>query len=142
YPDHFSANLVAFAYDDGGRYQPATDTWTPIPTTGFYRFGHTAVWSGAEMLLLGGSYVTYSGSTPTIKATSPVGERYNPSSGTWTALPSAGEPSGGLTFWTGTEMLVLGSPGARYNPGTDSWTVLNYSGLSSRATDGATGVWT
>ena len=45
--------------NDGGRYNPATDTWTPIPNTlpntPIARHGHTAVWTGTEMIIWGGN---------------------------------------------------------------------------------------
>src|SRR5256885_11564750 len=41
----------------GGRYSPATDTWTDTSTAGapLARSGHTAVWTGTEMLIWGGN---------------------------------------------------------------------------------------
>ena len=49
----------------GGRYNPSTDSWTatslpfvPCPPDGVCllegRFGHTAVWTGTEMIVWGG----------------------------------------------------------------------------------------
>jgi len=40
----------------GGRYDPATDTWTDLPTIGSPspRWRHAAVWSGSEMIVWGG----------------------------------------------------------------------------------------
>ncbi len=40
----------------GGRYDPATDSWTPTSTTGAprHRYSHTAVWTGTEMIVWGG----------------------------------------------------------------------------------------
>jgi hypothetical protein len=42
--------------NDGGRYNPATDTWTPTTTSGAPapRQYHTAVWTGTEMIVFGG----------------------------------------------------------------------------------------
>jgi hypothetical protein len=57
--------------DDGGRYNPTTDSWVPLPTASIDpdwfgdvedvaeiipigRFSHTAVWTGSEMLVWGG----------------------------------------------------------------------------------------
>jgi hypothetical protein len=41
----------------GGRYNPATDSWTPTSTTGapIGRDTFTAVWTGSEMIVWGGS---------------------------------------------------------------------------------------
>ena len=42
--------------NDGGRYEPLTDSWTPITLTGAPpgRGGHAAAWTGAQMLIVGG----------------------------------------------------------------------------------------
>jgi N-acetylneuraminic acid mutarotase len=102
------------------------DTWTPTSTTNApnARAGHTAVWTGIEMIVWGG------GATgPTYLNT---GGRYNPSTDSWTATSTTNAPDarGGHTaLWTGSEMIVWGgfndsgdlNTGGRYNPGTDSW---------------------
>jgi hypothetical protein len=46
-------------YGDGGRYSPAHDTWAPIIASGAPtpRWDHTAVWTGSEMIIFGGSQV-------------------------------------------------------------------------------------
>src|SRR6266481_4184933 len=103
------------------------DTWTPTSTTNApnARAGHTAVWTGIEMIVWGG------GATgPTYLNT---GGRYNPSTDSWTATNATNAPDarGGHTaLWTGSEMIVWGgfndtgdlNTGGRYNPSTDSWT--------------------
>ena len=96
------------------------DTWTPIgrrlPGA---RTGHTAVWTGTEMIVWGGGTAQ--------------GERYDPVTDVWTALPSVGAPAsqtGNTAVWTGQEMVIWGGsgpgvsfdPGARYNPSLDAWT--------------------
>jgi len=96
------------------------DTWTPTSTTNApsARVRHTAVWTGSEMIIWGGSDNT--------------GSKYNPSTDSWTAttLTNAPSPRGFHTaVWTGTEMIVWGgfdepnnfNSGGRYNPATDSW---------------------
>jgi hypothetical protein len=42
----------------GGRYDPATDSWTATSTINapHERAGHTAVWTGSEMIVWGGFY--------------------------------------------------------------------------------------
>ena len=105
--------------DDGARYNPATDTWQSISPQGApsARVGHSAVWTGNEMLIWGG----YSGIYP-------AGARYNPASDTWQSMSTVNEPtrrSGHGAVWTGTEMIVWGgsndSSGGRYDPNADSW---------------------
>jgi len=45
-------------YSTGGRYDPASDDWAPTNTLGApsARDGHTAVWTGSQMIVWGGSY--------------------------------------------------------------------------------------
>ena len=130
----------------GGRYNAATNTWTqlnagagnPSPRT-----AHTAVWTGTEMIVWGGQSVDG-------QATSFAdGARYNPSSDTWTPLPSTDAPNarfGHAAVWTGSLMIVWGGTGGgvaggRYNPSTNTWTAMSVSGVpGTRA--GVTGVWT
>ncbi len=112
----------------GGRYNPSTDTWTPTSTTGAVPTGriyHSAVWTGTEMIVWGGSPLT--GITNT-------GGRYNPSTDSWTAtstgtnVPVARYDQSAV--WTGTYMVVWGgingsgaaiNTGGRYNPSTNTW---------------------
>ena len=62
----------------GGRYDPATDTWTATSTVGApsARYDHTAVWTGNLMVVWGG----YDGSSYLN-----TGGRYDPATDTWTA---------------------------------------------------------
>jgi N-acetylneuraminic acid mutarotase len=43
-------------YNDGARYNPATNTWKKISasTAPNARYWHTAVWTGSEMIVWGG----------------------------------------------------------------------------------------
>lgn len=133
--------------NDGGRYNPASDTWTVIPTAGApsARESHSAVWTGTEMIVWGG----FNGSTALND-----GARFNPSanggSGSWTSLSGAsGTPPSARTnqsaVWTGSEMIIWGgsssNTGGRYNPGTNSWTATSPTGAPSPR-DTHTAVWT
>jgi N-acetylneuraminic acid mutarotase len=130
---------VGFVYNDGARYNPATDTWSPVSSVGAPgpRHAHSAVWTGREMLVFGGD------GTPT-------GGRYEPVTDTWRATSTVDAPIGqqwSASVWTGQELIVwggiLGSPvntGARYNPKTDRWLPLPPSPLAARAYMPA--VWT
>jgi hypothetical protein len=46
----------------GGRYDPATDSWAATPFTGASvpsgRWYHTAVWTGTEMIVWGGLFLS------------------------------------------------------------------------------------
>ncbi|HEY2046941.1 MAG TPA: hypothetical protein VGG93_10215, partial [Candidatus Udaeobacter sp.] len=90
------------------------------------RFRHTAVWTGSEMIVWGG--------TPDGINALNTGGRYNPSTDSWTATSTTNAPVARFfhtAVWTGSEMIVWGgapdslnylNTGGRYNPSTDSWT--------------------
>ena len=111
------------------------DTWTNTTTTNAPsgRFGHTAVWTGSEMIVWGGALLN-------------TGGRYNPSTDTWTATSRTNAPTARsfhTTVWTGNEMIVWGgllSTGGRDNPGTDTWTSTNTTNAPA-ARLGHTAVW-
>src|ERR1051326_5438903 len=119
------------------------DTWiapslTNVPAA---RDGHTAVWTGTEMIVWGG----YNGSNLN------TGGRYNPSTDSWTATSTANAPSpryDHTAVWTGSEMIVWGgvvnpggelNTGGRYNPTTDSWIATSTTNAPSGR---GTAVWT
>ena len=62
----------------GGRYNPNTNSWTATTTTNapIERYGHTAVWSGTEMIIWGGNNGGSSFKT---------GGRYLPGTNSWTS---------------------------------------------------------
>jgi hypothetical protein len=108
---------------NGGRYNPATNAWTPTSTDApSGRAQHTAVWTGSEMIVWGG----FDGATR-VKC----GGSYDPATDTWTSTHYVGAPSARwdhTAVWTGSEMLVWGgddgweaNSGGRYSPGTDGW---------------------
>ncbi len=134
--------------NDGARYNPATDRWTAMTTTGAPcpRNSYTLVWTGSEMIVWGGG-----GTVP--PSYYGDGARYNPTTDTWTAMTSSGAPAGRLNHtavWTGSEMIVWGgnpggSPyynsGGRYNPATDTWRAMSTTGAPA-ARRVHTAVWT
>src|SRR5438552_5459014 len=100
------------------------DTWTATSTTSAPagRYLHTAVWTGTEMIVWGGTDGSSFFNT---------GGRYNPGTDSWTATSSTSAPAARdqhTAVWTGTEMIVWAgfngssylNTGGRYNPGTDS----------------------
>jgi hypothetical protein len=117
----------------GGRYDPVADTWLPTDTTPSQvptaRSEHTAVWSGTEMIVWGGSCA--------LRCYLNDGARYDPVTDQWRAM--AASPLGLLArenhtaVWSGTEMIVWGgmtlgsqtNTGGRYTPpggaGLGSW---------------------
>ena len=120
------------------------DTWAATSTTHAptARSLHTAVWTGSEMIVWGGSGRTFRVKT---------GGRYNPSTDSWTATSTINVPDGRFghtAVWTGSEMIVWGgnsSPptntGGRYNPSTDSWRATTTNNAPTARSD-HTAVWT
>jgi hypothetical protein len=134
----------------GGRYDPATDSWTAVETDGSppMRDAHTAVWTGDEMIVWGGNFVGFATAT---------GYRYDPTTDSWTQLSTSGAPLarwghtavwaedegvmliwGGITSCSGDNCNYTGTGGA-YDPASDTWSSLP-AGLSARS--GHTATWT
>jgi N-acetylneuraminic acid mutarotase len=137
--------LVPSPLDSGGRYDPANDTWAPISLTNApsARVDHTAVWTGSEMIVWGGSagWPDYDLNT---------GGRYDPVADTWTPTSTTGAPQARYehtAVWTGSRMVVWGgwypylATGGRYDPLTDTWTPTSTTGAPLARTD-HTAVWT
>lgn len=135
---------------DGGRYNPATDSWATVAKSPLQpRVGADAVWTGKDLVIWGG--MGGSIAKPTFLGD---GARYNPTTNTWSMLPTAHEPSprfGESAVWTGQELIIWGGrqlgtsgelgDGARYNPATNTWTPIPpTNALGPRW--GATAVWT
>ncbi|PYJ31882.1 MAG: galactose oxidase, partial [Verrucomicrobia bacterium] len=90
-----------------GRYNPGTDSWTATSTTGApaARLRHTAVWTGTEMIVWGGTDNSSFLNT---------GGRYNPGTNSWTATSTTSAPAARdfhTAVWTGSEMIVWGGVG-------------------------------
>jgi N-acetylneuraminic acid mutarotase len=134
---------------DGAAYNPATNRWrllSPAPLDA--RLFHTAVWTGHEMIIWGGTANSEDGSPQP----APQGAAYNPRTDTWRVLPESPLSSRGFhsAVWTGTEMIVAGgSAGVRtpwvgdtaaYNPTTDQWETLPSTGAHREEAGQA--VWT
>jgi len=96
----------------------------PLP-----RYGHTAVWTGSEMWIFGGTL-------PDLTHVTSTGGRYRPDADAWAPLPSSGAPSartGHGAVWTGQAMIVWGgsgegqfyNTGARLRPGESTWQSLS-----------------
>jgi len=126
------------AYNNGGRFDPATDSWTfssltngagsDVPSA---RFRHTAVWTGTKMIVWGGRDVA--------GAAFNNGGLYDPATDTWsvstlTAATGANVPSARqlhTAVWSGTHMIVWGgtpdtashalNSGGSYDPAADAW---------------------
>ncbi|MBM4360295.1 MAG: hypothetical protein FJ096_19490 [Deltaproteobacteria bacterium] len=124
----------------GGIYDPKTYTWTATSGVGApkARYDATAVWTGTEMIVWGGT----DGQGQPLND----GGRFDPAKNTWIPITSNGAPTARArhtAVWNGTEMIVWGgtstnSPlpsGGRYSPTTNIWNLIstNPSPVSARA---------
>jgi N-acetylneuraminic acid mutarotase len=130
----------------GGRYSPATNTWnqTSNNLAPLARYGHTAVWSGSEMVIWGGNV--------TGDLVDSTGGRYDPAADLWTPTPQLKSPSARMAhtaIWTGSEMIVWGGvsdtehlqTGGRLDPIAGTWNETVVTGApQARAAHSAT--WT
>ena len=125
---------------------PCADNWTATSTTNApdARANQTAVWTGSEMIVWGG--------TNDFVNDLDTGGRYDPSTDSWTAISMTNAPTARANHtavWTGSAMIVWGgannsgflNTGGRYNPSTNSWTATSTTNTPS-ARDGHTAVWT
>ena len=104
----------------GGRYDPGTDTWSHMSRTNAPtpRYGHTAVWTGTQMIVWGGTGVGERND----------GGQYDPTTDRWFPTSLTDAPIGRTdhtAVWSGTQMIVSGGYGGslylsswgRYTPG-------------------------
>jgi hypothetical protein len=127
--------------DDGAAYDASADSWTELPRSPYWSLaGHTAVWTGEEMVVWGG--VVEAG-------VARHGAAFDPRSGVWRkiARPPIDGRSRHTAVWTGAEMIVWGgrrelpfATGAAYDPDSDSWRELPPAPISGRDLHAA--VWT
>jgi N-acetylneuraminic acid mutarotase len=154
--DATSGLPVKVGVSTGGRYDPATNSWSGATSTAGApepRIRHSAVWTGNEMIVWGGAKPKFDLTLGQVVET-PVntGGRYNPSTDTWSATATTGAPSirqKHAAVWTGSRMIIWGgfsgstylNTGGRYDPGTDSWTDMTLTGAPTiRLEPGA--IWT
>ena len=151
--ENFLENEHWSSLNDGARYNPASNTWTPLSSRGAPgpRTGHSAVWTGSEMLIWGGRFLpdyTFLNS----------GGSYNPARDRWTEVTQSGAPEARaehVAVWSGSEMIIWGgftdpSPtetatGGRYNPVTGVWTATTLEGAAQARYFGSTlysALWT
>lgn len=131
-------------FNSGGRYDPASDNWTPtsvLGTPGGVLCCHTAVWTGNFMIVWGGL-----GETETSVNS---GARYDLMTDTWTPTSLINAPAGRYSHqavWTGNEMIVWGgagrNDGGRYDPVSDQWRAISTTGAPSPRYLTTPAVWT
>lgn len=117
-------------YADGARYSPSANAWTPMspaPLAG--RSNYRAVWTGTEMIVVGGA-------TQTARTSADVAA-YDPRADRWRTLPrlpvapDAGSPPTFEAVWAGDRLVVWLRPSDRvfaYEAG--QWRELPGTGLS------------
>ena len=120
-------------FGDGARYDPAADAWLPMSATDApsARNGHTAVWTGTELIVWGGGLDQNNRSN--------TGARYDPATDTWTPMSTINAPAARYkhhAVFDGERMIVWGgevvdgtagimvSDGGVYDPVTDVWSPL------------------
>ncbi len=138
--------------NDGGRYNPAIDAWVPTSTGAGVpapRSNHTAVWTGNEMIVWGGS-----SDFPASTALN-TGGRYDPIADSWAATSvgtNVPDARGNHTAsWSGTKMIVWGglnalasylNTGGLYDPSIDSWIPTSTAAGVPSPRQYATSIWT
>jgi N-acetylneuraminic acid mutarotase len=102
-------------FTDGGRYNPATDRWSPMSNVGAPRVhSHTALWTGSKMVVWGGYLEENESSSWQYK-----GAVYDPATDKWESIaaPAEWREADGNSFnlnprqtavFTGSKLLVWG----------------------------------
>lgn len=128
----------------GASYLADTDQWEAVSTIDAPspRWGHTAVWTGTEMLIWGGNAATGRQNT---------GGRFLPDRQLWRPIPVTDAPSARtdhVAVWTGAQMFIWGgqntsgllNDGGFYAPETGLWSGVTTNDAPA-ARIGATAIW-
>lgn len=109
--------------NDGGIYDPATNTWQPLQTAGApsVRRNHSAFWTGTKMIIQGGDQAE----------NIPAGYRsdggmYDPVTNTWQLLGMTAPPSARFypsATWTGKTLLFFGGSNGTGGIFNDVWSL-------------------
>ena len=120
-------------YGDGATYELVSKTWKVLPTSPLGpRWGASAIWTGSEIVVLGGWAGEHNSHLPLTDAA------YDPASNSWRTLPAIPKPPGRVAAvdpgWTGHELdvLVLSHPSfgktdfeaEMWKPGQSRWHAL------------------
>ena len=126
-------------FNDGYRYRLSDNTWHSVSMVGspppVMDSGHSAVWTGSEMIVWGINAFTRQS----------TGAIYNPASDTWRPMSTNGMPTprrGQAAVWNGSRMIVWGGKpegepwgisqgngmGAMYDPVSDNWQPISSAG--------------
>jgi N-acetylneuraminic acid mutarotase len=126
-------------FRSGASYDPGADSWTPIAQGPTGRVRMASAWSGTELIVWGGYQQVTADALQNIYYNNypQDGSRFDPVAGTWTALPTAGAPSGrsvATSVWMGGQLLVWGG---RKNPVLQPFTAPDDPHGSTYYNDGA-----
>ena len=141
-----------FTLNTGGRYDPVTDTWTPMAVSGApsARQGNTMVWTGSRLLVWGGAcYTAANGCSNNFYNT---GSLYDPVTDSWQPMTTLGAPvqrTGHSSVWTGSVMAIWGGSGpfdwsgtGQYDPAANTWLAHGATAGEPPPTNFAPAVWT
>lgn len=116
----FNIPIPAYYSNKGARYNPTTEVWTEMNFTNApeARFKHKTVWTGTEMIIWGGKK-----GDDSLHNYLNTGAKYNPTTDSWTALPTPASFNGREDFimvWgefgTNKHLMIWG--GKRIEPKT------------------------
>jgi hypothetical protein len=145
--------------NDGARYDPVADAWTPLPpvaATVVQGIATSAVWTGNEMILWDGGQTEQDQTlndrlrVPTLHVYDPLQDSWRVSTSGWEPYLAGANPilvsfasSGYRAFWTGDRMFVAGFyAGDRsylYDPVADSWQIVT--DVQGLGREGAAAAW-
>jgi N-acetylneuraminic acid mutarotase len=136
-----SAAYTNRPHRDGAAYDPSTDRWRRVPPSPLgLRSRHRAVWTGAEMIIVGGRF----------DPNAPFAAAYDPVTSSWRAVGRGpvDQEIVQAAVWTGRDLLIFGASGeneirgriASYRPRTNTWRGLSSSRLANRR--GQLTLWT
>jgi hypothetical protein len=114
-------------FDDGGAYDPASDSWRMLPPAPIDARAPLSLWTGQEMLVWGTAL--------RVEDRPRDGAAYDPATDSWRTIAEAPiELTDATVVWTGTEMIVFGAAlscgndpatpaaiGSAYDPASDTW---------------------
>ena len=108
--------FYARGLNTGAAYDPATNSWRPVSTScgPAGRYGHSAVWTGTDMIVWGGYSMGFNSRTFRTS-----GALYRPSSDSWQHMAPSGATSTTTlhsAVWDGSRVIVWGRSPAVYVP--------------------------
>lgn len=136
--------------DNGARYNPSTNTWTPITTINapVARGNHSAIWTGSKMIVWGGQ------NDITLLNTGGI---YDPATDTWVNTTLVGAPPPTrchVGIYTTSDMIIFGGQinntigcgisstmtGYRFDVTANAWSAISDAPLSSSLA-GPAAIW-